>query len=83
MKNLIQKKKTKHTSSGYSIFSSCSFDPIKHKLDYSKGEDCMEGFCKDLREYTTKIMNYEKKKMISLTDEKDELYEMQKVCYVC
>ena len=30
-----------------------------------------------------KIMNYEKKKMIQLTDEENELYEMQKVCYIC
>ena len=25
--------KKKHTSSGYSIFTSCSFDPTKNKLD--------------------------------------------------
>ena len=27
----------------------------------------MKKFCKDLREHSTKIINYEKKKMISLT----------------
>ena len=27
----------------------------------------MKKFCKDLREHCTKIINYEKKKMISLT----------------
>ena len=64
MKNLIQKKKTKHTPSGYSIFTSCLFDPIKKKLDCHKGGDCMERFCKDLREHTMKIVNYEKIKMI-------------------
>ena len=42
-------EKTKHTSSGYSIFTSFSFDPTKNKLDCCKGEDCMESFCKDLR----------------------------------
>ena len=30
-----------------------------------------------------KIMNYEKKEMIPLTNEEKELYEMQKVCYTC
>ena len=43
----------------------------------------MESFCKDLREHAMKIMNYEKKEMIPLTDEENELYEMQKVCYIC
>ena len=42
----------------------------------------MESFCKDLREHAMKIMNYEKKEMIPLTDEENELYEMQKVCYI-
>ena len=37
-------KKTKHTTSGDSLFTSCSFDATKSKLDY-KGEDCMERFC--------------------------------------
>ena len=61
LKNLIQKKKTKHIPSGYSIFTSCSFDPTKSKLDCYKGEDCMESFCKGMREHAMKIMNYEKK----------------------
>ena len=55
-------KKAKYTPSCYSIFTSCSFDPTKNKLDFYKGEDCMESFCKDLREHGMKIMNYEKKK---------------------
>ena len=41
----------------------------------------MEMFCKDLREHTTEIINYEKKEMIPITNEVNELYEMQKVCY--
>ena len=77
-----QRKKNKHTPSGYSLFTSCSFDPTKNKLDCYKGEDCMESFCKDLREHAIKIMNYEKKEMIPLTHEQNELYEMQKVCYI-
>ena len=76
-------KKTKHTSSGYSIFTSCLLDPTKNKLDCYKGEDFMEMFCKDLREHATEIINYEKKEMIPLTNEENELYEMQKVCYIC
>ena len=72
------KKKTKHTPSGYSMFTSCSFDPTKNKLDYYKGEDCTERFCKDLIEHGIKIINCEKNKMTSLTDEENESYEKKK-----
>ena len=54
-------KINKHTSSGYSIFTHCSFDKSKNKLNYYRCEDCMTKFCKDLREHATKIINYEKK----------------------
>ena len=43
----------------------------------------MKKFCKDLREHSTKISNYEKKKMISLTTEEKVHYNKQKVCYIC
>ena len=39
----------------------------------------MESFCKDLREHTMKIINYEKKEMIPLTDEENKSYKKQKV----
>ena len=46
----------KHTPSGYSLFTHCSFDKTKNKLDYYRGDDCMEKFCKDLGEHATKII---------------------------
>ena len=42
LKNLLQKKKTKHTPSSNSILASCLFDPTKNKLNCYKGEYCME-----------------------------------------
>ena len=44
------------------MFTSCSFDATKNKLDYYKGEDCMERFCKDVREHAMKITDYGKKR---------------------
>ena len=61
-------KKTKHTPSGYLLFTNCSFDLAENKLDCYKGEGGMERFCKDLREHVMKVISYEKK-MILLTDE--------------
>ena len=43
----------------------------------------MKKFCKDLREHSARIINYEKKKMISLTTEEKIHCNKQKVCYIC
>ena len=73
----------KHTPSGYSLFTHCSFDKTKNKLDYYRRDNCMEKFGKDLREHATKIINYEKKDMISLTKKEEKHHNKQKVCYIC
>ena len=49
----------------YSSFTHCSFDKTKNKLDRYRGKDCMKKFCKDLRKHAAKIINFEKKKMMS------------------
>ena len=62
-------KINKPTPWGYSIFTHCSFDKSKNKLNYYRGKGCMKKFSKDLREHAGKIIDYEKKKMIPLTTE--------------
>ena len=54
-------KINKHTPSGYSLFTHCSFNRAKNKLDLYRGKNCMKNFCLDLKEHATKIINYEKK----------------------
>ena len=76
-------KINKHVPSGYSIFTHCSFDESKNKLNYYRGKDCMKKFSKDLREHASKIINYEKKKMIPLTTEEKSYHNKQKICYIC
>ena len=76
-------KKSKHTSSSYSLFTNSSFDATKNKLDCYKGEDCMERFWKDLRHHAMKIINYEEQEMMPLTDKQNKFYEDQKVCFIC
>ena len=72
-------KINKHTPSGYSIFTSCSFDESKNKLNYYRDKDCMKKFCKDLKEHATRIINYEKKKVIPLTKEEKINYNDQQI----
>ena len=55
-------KKNSYASSGYSLFTHCSLDTTKNKLDYYRGKDFMNKFCIDLRKHPTKIINCEKKK---------------------
>ena len=43
-------KINKHKPSGYSIFTSCSFDESGNKLNYYRGKDCSKKFCKYLKE---------------------------------
>ena len=73
----------KHMPSGYSIFTHCSFDQSKIKLDHYRGKYCMKKFSKDLREHATKIINYKKKKLISLTTEEKIYHNEQEICYIC
>ena len=76
-------KINKHTPSGYSLFTHCSFKKAENKLNYYRGEDCMKKFCEDLREHSTKISNYEKKEMIPLAKKEEKKHNKQEVCYIC
>ena len=76
-------KINKHTPLGYSLFTHCSFDESKNKLNYYREDDCMKKFCKDLREHTMKMINYEKKRMVPLTTKEEICYNIQKICYIC
>ena len=68
-KKVSTAKTNKHTAFGYSLFTNCSFDTTKNKLDYYRVKNCMKNVCLDLKEDKTKIINYEEKEMIPLTKE--------------
>ena len=59
-------KINKHTSSDYSLFTQYSFDLTKNMLDCYRGKDCMEKFCKDLKEHATQLIYCKKKKQMIL-----------------
>ena len=75
-------KKAVHEPSGYSLIKCCSFEKSKNEGKYYRGEDCMKIFCEDLKDQAMKIINYEKKEMIPLTNEEKETYENQKICHI-
>ena len=55
-------KINKHAPSVYSLFTNCSFDTTKNKLDYYRGKNCMKNLCQDLREHATKKLIMRRKK---------------------
>ena len=74
-------KINKHGPSGYSLFTHCSLDTTKNKLDYYRGNNCMKNFCLDLREHAVKIINY-KKIYDTINKRRKKIHREQKVCYI-
>ena len=60
-----------------------TFDNVENKHGAYRGENCMKKFCESFKEHATKIINFEKKKMIPLTKEQQESYEETKTCRIC
>ena len=75
-------KKAVHRPTGNSLLTCCSFDKSNNEQKYYRGEDCIKMFYNDLKDQANKIINYEKKEMIPLTDKKKESYENQKICHI-
>ena len=61
-------RKAKHEPLDYSLSLISSFDSKENKHSVYRGRDCFKRFCSDLKELATKIINYEEKEMIPLTD---------------
>ena len=57
-------KINKHTPSGYSIFTHCSFDKSKSELNCYRGEDCMKKKKKII--IIKKFLTYVKKNLIKV-----------------
>ena len=75
-------KKARHEPSGWAIFTRCSFDKKENKFNYYRGKDCIEKLCKKLKERAMKIIYYEEKKMIPLTNEENKSYKEQEACHI-
>ena len=62
------------------MFTNCSFDEKENKLDYCRRKDCIKKLCKKLKKRAMKIIIYEEKKMIMLTNKENKSYEEQEEC---
>ena len=76
-------RKAMHEPSSYTLSLVSSLDSKQNKCCFYRGKDCIKNFCSDLKELAIKIINYEEKAMIPLTDKENKFYEEQEkeFCY--
>ena len=67
-----------HEPCGYSLTLVSSFDSKQNKQNFYRGKDCIKRFCSNLKEFGTKIVNYEQEEMADLTTDDVFLYESKK-----
>ena len=61
-------RKAMNEPRGYSLDLVSPFDSKENKHNFYRGRDCIKKFCGDLKKLATKIINFEEKEMIPLTD---------------
>ena len=79
---LNTEKKAEHEPSCYSLSLICSFDETNDRDYFYRGKDCIENFCKKLKELGAEIINYREKEVMPLTDGENKTYEKQKICHI-
>ena len=72
-----------HELSGFSLNLIGSFDTKKSRHYLYRGRDCVENFCKKLKELGMEIINHQENEMIPLTDKENKFYKKQKICHTC
>ena len=60
-----------HIPWGYSMPTIWVFDSVKNKHSLYCGEDCMKKFCSSIREHAKNVTNFEKNKLLQLTEKKN------------
>ena len=68
-------RKAIHEPCSHALTLVSSFDSKQNKHTFYRGKDCNKRFCSELKELGTKIINYEQKEVISLTDNENKYYE--------
>ena len=72
-----------HEHSWYALDLICSFDLKLNKPNLYRGKDCIKKLCRDLKQFGTKIVNYEQKEMTDLAIDDVFLYESHILYMLC
>ena len=76
-------KKALHIPSGYSILMCYYFDKTLNEQKYYRGKHCIQKASKDILSILYRLINYEQKGMIPLTDDEKALHDNQNVFFLC
>ena len=82
LKNLTQRKKLSIRLLVTHYLQVVHLIKQKNNLTVTEAKTVWKGFCKRLRDHVMKIINYEEKEMILLTDKENKSYEKQKAFYI-
>ncbi|XP_057299543.1 uncharacterized protein LOC130630167 [Hydractinia symbiolongicarpus] len=74
---------SKHVASGYAFMTKFAHGEVEESSDCYRGKDCMERFCKGLRDQVNRAIRHPQKKIIPLTHEEKEAYKSAKRCFIC
>ena len=72
-----------HIPCRYSMSMIWPFDGIENNHNVNGGQDCIKKFFEFLRADAMKKINFEKKKMIPLTNKQQDFNEKTKICNMC
>ena len=81
-KKSYTERKAIHEPYCYSLDLVSSFNVKENKHCFYRGKDCIKKFCKELKEICTRIVNYEQKEMVPLTDKEREYYDELKMLHM-
>ena len=82
-KNNPEKSSTTKIPCGYSMSTKWPFDTIENTHSVYRGKDFTKKFCISLREHVADVINFEKKKMLSLTEKELKSHPYLTICYIC
>ena len=67
----------------FSIVAKTQLTDIRQKNTFYRGKDCMEKYCKKLKEWVMKMVNYKMEDIIPLTKGQKKYHEKQNKCHIC
>ena len=71
-----------HEPCSYSINLVSSFDYEQNEQTFYRAKDCIKRFCRKLKELCLRVVNYEQREMIPLTDNEIKYYEDKKMSHM-
>ena len=71
-----------HIPCGYLMSTIWAFDNIENKHSFYE-KDFRKKFCISLKEHAARVINFEKKKMLSLTEKELKSHQDSTICYIC